>query len=51
MIWMHPEASPAFFVFRRGTDGGQQVMSWTGASVEKFEANAGLQALRVDGDR
>lgn len=35
------EASPAFFVFRRGTDGGQLVMSWTGASVEKFETNAG----------
>lgn len=33
------KASPAFFVFRRGTDGGQLVMSWTGASVEKFETN------------
>jgi len=27
-------------MFRRGTDGGQLLMSWTGASVEKFETNA-----------
>eukprot|EP00434_Breviolum_minutum_P039773 symbB.v1.2.035333.t1/scaffold4731.1/size35673/2 len=33
------KASPAFFMFRRGTDGGQLLMSWTGASVEKFETN------------
>eukprot|EP00913_Durusdinium_trenchii_P030509 g28579.t1 len=34
------KASPAFFVFRRGTDGGKLLMSWTGASIEKFETNA-----------
>ncbi|CAJ1443760.1 unnamed protein product [Effrenium voratum] len=33
------KVSPAFFMFRRGEDGGEIVAQWTGASVERFEGS------------